>query len=327
MAGRKIVYCEVSFWNKFIVAYQSAINQITSTNSDDFECLKSIFYLLVSQSEVYIDDEKAFLNLADKDKITAFWYKQWTSGQLHFLNDSLPIKEDTPIAQSALFLMDDNNDLVKTANAYGKMVVTPSTWLMMKRFLKEEGAVVHVGDSSFRWEQLRPILQHNCSALIITDSYILNHDLKTNIVPLLDILLPKRLSVSFHLTIMTQETDMPLEDQFNLLRQYILEIRPRLGVKFSLFKCDKCEIHDRSIVSNYIWAKSGAGFDIIVSKGNATKVKHTTTIEIGFPYLQCFSKVMNSSYETIISDAIHFCNPTKHSSLGDVDVANRLLAK
>ena len=42
-----------------------------------------------------------------------------------------------------------------------------------------------------------------------------------------------------------------------------------------VFAVDKTEIHDRTIITNYMWIGSGAGFDILRKNKNAKKSKYT----------------------------------------------------
>lgn len=118
---------------------------------------------------------------------------------------------------------------------------------------------------------------HHCNSLILIDPYISRENLK----PLLNVLLPKKLDFSFHLSVFTNFSKnkklVSLYERQQFYEQIaadLRDIRPQLEVIFTLY--DTCKIHDRLVLTNTYMIDVGAGFELFKSGKavNETKVEY-----------------------------------------------------
>lgn len=152
-----------------------------------------------------------------------------------------------------------------------------------------------------RYLEFNSKLSHPCNSAIIIDPYLL-HDRKeengsiqfpgitNNLESLLDAILPKKLKIDYHLTIMSS-----LEDPKNVDKAYeevkgcVMRIRKDLTVKIGLvyiskgYRHDVESFHSRHIQTNSFAIDSEDGLDLFNDKGYLTK--NNPSVSIVFPRL------------------------------------------
>lgn len=176
------------------------------------------------------------------------------------------------------------------------------------------------------WGELDyPELVKISNSLIIVDNYILKDTNKfdKNISTLFNAVLPYHTFFEYHISLYVElkgfsERDMQL--RYDKVKKIIGDIRPELH--FTLEVLDAIgRFHDRKLITNNIYIKSGEGFDIF-------PIKKSTDIDISFPLLDK-TKFTNDegSYNTLIEElkSIDYNNRYGRHRWGEIHVANRLL--
>lgn len=131
------------------------------------------------------------------------------------------------------------------------------------------------------WSELLSIAKHNFNAMIVVDNYIFSDKTEVNLTQIFETLLPIELDVPFHLTIVTSKEKIWSDSDLSKKREHVVStiqrIRPILAknIVIEVFAVDKSEIHDRTILTNYMWIGSGGGFDIL-RKNNTTRQTEST---------------------------------------------------
>ena len=177
-----------------------------------------------------------------------------------------------------------------------------------------------------------------CNSLIIIDNYLLQADnkqtyanksvkekIENNLIPILEVLLPKEISIPFHLYIFACEDSYPFKSLMDKEKEESLysSIRGIRGgkvpIEIKLINCKK-SFHDRVILSNNIWISSGMGFDLF--REDDSQINKPTTVSILFPFINCSSSWVKTAYENIIGTA----QRVSKSNIGNGDeFLNRLL--
>lgn len=209
-----------------------------------------------------------------------------------------------------LFLMElDSDACIKLENQYGYRFI-PSHQVEEKwsQFEKDKSTKKTIAlpvdeddDDTFNtWNDLKFISQYPNNSIIVSDKYILSDkshsQLKENIIPLLDALLPKSLTNTLSITILSEEILSQKKGQS--LRDNAIEVHRILNrtfakykdlkIKFSIVGYDKVyntsnqpKIHDRHIYTNYFTIKSGIGFNLF-HQGNRKIEDSEIDIEFNF---------------------------------------------
>lgn len=127
------------------------------------------------------------------------------------------------------------------------------------------------------WSDLRPLKQP-LNAIVIIDNYLLNgdeSDLKSNIIPLLKILLPdERLEIPVHLSILT-DTEKISETKVKNRLELLKKSFQYLDLEITIVHIASKDNHDRNIITNYLWLHSGHGFSYFNENG---MIKKNTTL-------------------------------------------------
>lgn len=200
----------------------------------------------------------------------------------------------------AVFLLDiSEQECQELEEKFGLLFLCKNNLLRKSRFLFAS-EVIPIGDKSKKevtlnsWNEFAKF-KHPFNSLIIIDNYFWKDesDLST-LMPLLDSLLPDRLSdkkTDFNLTLITYEAEIKTV-QFNEARRKELQekINDQLSrpfrIKMSIIKHNVIDKnHDRNILTNYVWFHSGHSFDYFreienkYSRGlSKPETKRTTTL-------------------------------------------------
>lgn len=300
---RKSVFCEIEFFNKFIGLYP-----ITFSTADDV--LKKgrywiDFYSFITKSDLYFNISKfEFKCLTNDNEHLSNLWKKSAGGMidLDFLENNFPditnlnktIANDNKLLESIFLTCQREEKCKQIEGKFGIKIISINSIqnypcdnlfdILIKSILK--GSKHHFG-----WDFLSR-LKHPCNTLTIVDNYILKDEvlIKENLIPILDTLLPVHLEIPFHISIfakrlfpqknavtnITTLESIDFQNRFKLIDSLIKQKRPELNFKLGVFEIDK-ELHDRSLMTNYLYLESGSGFDLFKNR----IANHQTKI-IGF---------------------------------------------
>ena len=122
--------------------------------------------------------------------------------------------------------------------------------------------------------------QHPCNALILTDDYFFTtkkeydeNAIEKNLKPILKRILPKKLEVSFQITIITSPNSVSLD--FNKIQSSIQEIMNSYNYEIKV-NFIKSNFHERHIFTNYYKITADKGFKNIIknTKNDTFKWEH-----------------------------------------------------
>lgn len=190
-----------------------------------------------------------------------------------------------------------------------------------------------------RYLTFKEKLSHPCNSLIIIDPYLLikrNTESETNeiIYPginnnlesLLKAILPLKLSIDFHLTIVSSlEIPDEIREVYEKIDTLLKRIRKELSVKLCLVYTSKGynynieSFHSRHVLSNTYIIDSEDGFDLFNTKGYLTK--NNPSISIVFPRIYGNNRQDITKYYNWVLSVKKYFNETKYI-VGDKD--NRL---
>ena len=188
-------------------------------------------------------------------------------------------------------------------NNFGVLILNAKTAIERRYLVKGDGFSLNKNVRyNLRYVTFKDKLLHPCNSLIIIDPYLLIKPeitkegevfypgIKNNLESLLDSILPQRLKVDFHLTIISC-LDKPDEVKrvYEKIKKCLKRIRKELTVKLGLFYTGtgyyhKIEsFHSRHIMSNTFAIDSEDGLDLFNDNGYLTK--NNPSISVVFPRL------------------------------------------
>jgi hypothetical protein len=180
--------------------------------------------------------------------------------------------------QNSLFIFDCSADQInKYIKDYGLMFVNHENFIMISDQIFYPLSIEvkrNQKDNELKsWKDLNKI-RHPFNSMIITDNYILKEeeDIRLNLIPLLDGLLPEDLSsCAMQLVIVTQEMEETLlEKRYKMLHDAIKsELKRPYNVDLSIVTQRLGKHHDRHIFTNYFRFKSGSSLSYFNKSGNS----------------------------------------------------------
>lgn len=201
---------------------------------------------------------------------------------------------------------------------------------------EEKTIAIPKGSHYSSWDEIDfPQQAKKSNSMIIVDNYILDDTtkIKNNIGALLDILLPDKTIVEYHIVLFgilkgTKKslTEKDAARRCQLFGDEIKRIRPQLKYKLSVFNCT--EFHDRIIVTNNAWIDCGGGFDLF-NNGKACK---RTNIRFAFPFIINSAQTkswVNEAFVYLINDCLKVIKQNHtymYDYWGDESGQNRLLS-
>lgn len=211
--------------------------------------------------EELIDDELLFLVWNDSGGRISFDYNSKVGEYLGF---------DSTASLSSTFLL--SSDIVfckEKQQRQGVVVLNDNMLDNNPSFFEQKGHSIRT-DLKYEkgWENkdiCSVIGNHTCNSMIFLDAYICSQNISKNLKPLLRVLLPERLDIPFHLSIITQLNGKQLEyaeQLYQQIKKTVCDIKPHLKVHFTLFHSAK--IHDRVILTNSYRIEVGAGFNLFI---------------------------------------------------------------
>ena len=215
------------------------------------------------------------------------------------------------------------NDKSGITSKYGIINVNINNFSKKAYFFKDNGAALRVGEN-WDWENIRSIASESANAMLIVDNYIFKGDVKSNLIRLLDVILPQSLDIEFHMTVFYIESRPDSEQN---LKDAIHKIRPNLNIVLEFVKTSKdanngfkTDFHDRAILTNNLWIDSGAGFNILKRDRLHFKAEKSTTISLAHVFFASKNvQWLDKAASNLIDDA----NDTL--SRKNISSVNRLL--
>lgn len=124
---------------------------------------------------------------------------------------------------------------------------------------------------------------HSFNSMIIADNYILNRRYDENLFALMRNLMPQTLNnQDFHLTIIVKDDSTVSENQRQRINDF-LESEFNYTINLTILKSSR--LHDRNILTNYIWISSAYGFELF-NNGNVLENRQTQVTMFPMTYLK-----------------------------------------
>lgn len=308
LKNRKRVYCEALFWEKFIKNRPERSTPLFSDEKEikEDEVWTSLLKFICSSNLIFDTSPSDYFKKHEGDE-TCNWLQKLlhlsASGMgchVDVCENNFPyltiLNKSTVEEKQLLSVFLTSENCEEEAQSLGVICFAPNCLYKYSHFFMDNGIAVGE-DEDFNWKILKEKARHNCNSMIIVDNYLISKD--WNLKEILDALLPELIEVKFYITLITGETDN-LKKRTENLKSFIKSKRPNL--KFDLqtieageFIKDKNDqskerwknfLHDRTIITNYIWIKSGAGFDLSNYNyaNEPTYANKSTTIEVLYPF-------------------------------------------
>lgn len=370
------IYCQLKALESFF-AFEPDSKAVDSLLEEKFRQAKNridLLDLVLNRSKLYLDiDLDSFLLLAEADIqnrgiiFSLYDSSQRGNRQLSFEPESFYFLENeqaslpTDINPHTLFLLDIEKELCQELERkYGFWFYNVEHIFAKAEFILSSALynVTKNTSASFRlsdWGDLRNF-QHPCNAMVIVDNYIFSPNYRqniqdnicNNILPLLEILLPKKLNSDFDLTFIIEEkkdTDIDL----NLIYTFLASQLPNLGKDYNFNTSIIClkEIrydsnnpnnsdyttyqdlknHDRNIFTNYFWLHSGHSFTYFDNQGDTAKETNLTLHSIfgGFYSNDAGDNAVFDAVRLHLEKCKNICNAQTNTNYYRGNKQNRLL--
>lgn len=263
-----VIFIEKAFWKKLDSA------------KERYNVLDK---LIQSQSDIYTNYNKEEITC---DSILTLIYDD-TGGRLYWdknINDY--IDNEDIISLSSIYLTDKDSILCDGKSIQHGIVVFNN--IQFRRDEKVFSTINQVPideDIKYKdgWKNKifdSILLNNRCNAVIINDKYLcnkgyVNPDLKN----LLDIILPQKLKIPFHLSIFS-EINSNGDEIYEDIKNTISSIRSQDFYRNTLLTLCYSTLHDRFIISNTYCITVGAGFNLFNGRN---KPQNSTSLKIFYP--------------------------------------------
>lgn len=275
------ILCSTSFWEKFRNDRETLSRALTIDEITNYQCWIN-YFLMINHSSINFEFDEQYLIDSNDELLSQLWHAV-ASGirpkdALKFsteIENAYNDGDNTDSPLNSLYL--SSKDIM---SHHGIISLSESDYLSKRMLFKDSGPALKKRNKS-SWSELLSIAKHNFNAMIVVDNYIFSDKTEVNLTQIFETLLPIELDVPFHLTIVTSKekiwSDSDLSKKRETVVSTIQRIRPILAknIVIEVFAVDKSEIHDRTILTNYMWIGSGGGFDIL-RKNNTTRQTEST---------------------------------------------------
>lgn len=337
-ASKNQVFCDLSVIEQIISEYWKTRMDAESSEFD-LTSTQHWFILLSKYAELIIDiEENDLLALAQTNPIFKQLMKNSISGgsKISYWKEHLyEIEKDNRFEDfpTSIFLLKKTESYCnKMIQDYGLIFLNGGNYKSFtgKLFLLTDVQVKKNKNRSdiTSWSDFKR-LSHPMNSLILTDNFILKDksDVSTNLIPLLDALLPEKLNnCKFQLMIVTQEMDLSMfTSRYTEVLNQLGSLSRNFEIEFSLITASLGKIHDRRIFTNYSLLESNNSFSYFNSEGN---VKKNTTLHV-FPSCMVASGnelMMHKNINTLAEVKSLIENHIRHSKGPATVKANRLLS-
>lgn len=308
MSDRRCIYLERAFWDEFTERFHKLLSSVDESTLDDVITCKDM-NTFITHSDITVDCTlNEFSSAAQSNINLQLLWKKKANGECNIeFHDKSFTEVDSMLSMNPLMVLFTKEDRGSSAGKYGVININMDNVISKRHYFKDNGTGVKNGEN-WDWETFRGYASEAANSLVIVDNYIFKGDLRSNLYKILDIVLPKKLSIPFHITIFYIESKPGAEEK---LKEYIKRIRPDLDVMIEFVKtCKdannsfKTDFHDRALISNNIWIDSGAGFNILKQDRLHYKSDKSTTIRAAHLFFASrYLNWINSATSNLIEDA------------------------
>lgn len=318
----KKIYCEMAFWDGFVKSYP----KVMPLPTDEAIKKQSVWigiYTFLGKADIsfdcaredYIRRTSVTESSTEEERLSAeclkLLYKKHAGGnkEITFGKDSFVQLGVTPVTKMtdqdfcAVYL---TKDFSHAAKDFGVINITSTNFPDFECLFKDNGEAIAKGED-YNWGFLQSKAKHNCNSIIIADNYILKkQSVKKNLFEILNFLLPDKIDIPFHFTIISTENNIGWrwEEAIVVLEEELKRLRPKLTIVIDPLWVDEKEIHDRTIITNNIWISCGGGFDLFFFDRDRKKsvAGKSTTVNIIYPFLQNFNNWVDDAYLNNLED-------------------------
>lgn len=324
------VFCDFAFLEGFI-NYLKGKDLIEYLNSGDDYGI-DLYRLLFKSSNIEIDKTpeeiiqlskiNPYINILLKSQSIKTTKVYETLDNATFLVDE--------IHPNAIFLIGKPKwEVIKLEEKYGLFFVSKDEMIKSKRLFRLQNESFSDRKKIKDFEFFKQN-QHPCNALILTDDYFFicgtrgnkiydSNAVEINLKPILKRLLPEKLAIDFHFTIILSPNDVSLD--FNKVRSDIKLITDKYNYKI-LINFIQYNFHERHIFTNYYKITADKGFRNLVknSKNDGIRWEHPKN---SFEFRSLFYSISkDNDYLEKIEECKSLHND--YQEIGD-DFTNRLL--
>jgi len=289
------IYCEIAFLEKLYDEIEQPLADLLS-QSQSVHNICSLYELIHEHSDLLIDiDDKEFINRATNKTHEHFnpnLKKLFKDGQIKaFLYPDIfeRIQNEadyfvtTKDYQALYFLSKTPTQCAELCNNHGYIFISKDEIDDKIPFLFNfdvQNIVKNKQPNSWNFLQR---YRHPFNAMVIADNYILNRRYDENLFAVLQNLMPQTLNNQlFHLTIIVDIGANISKVQRQSINDF-LENGFDYEINLTILKTSS--IHDRNILTNYIWISSPYGFELF-NNGNVLENRQTQVKMFPITYLK-----------------------------------------
>ena len=296
----KSLYCEYGFLEDFSKSYPE--HNPIPIGQDPVESWRKAFqFIYYSKSTSYIGglpslSENDYLKMQKENQLLWLLIKGVKTSKFKSIKEILNSDFDDEKTNSVYLTTETKRGCVELSQQYGVLVLGKQDLLDFENIFKERTISVPKGQKYKSWQDVEfPLYANISNAIIIQDNYILSKELnKDNLFSILEVLLPERSLMPFHISIFTIIESSKAKTEYENLINRLKEIRKDLPIKLTIYNVHKDEFHARRILTNTLFIKSEIGFDIF----NKCGARMETDVLYFFPFF--FSSETNNLVENLI---------------------------
>jgi len=275
--NKQQLFCEIEFLQKFF-KNQPSFNIENSTEFEIWDNYKKLF--LQDCSLIFNDKQKYEKLVFERNELFVILNKRCDGGVIDIKFDNIDYDNIQTDQINQIFFLTDTNQCKKIEDDYGMISISNDTMNENAHILFDQSTIPieKKGSLYSDWNFLDNYF-HPCNAMIIADNYLLKNenDLKTNLLPLLDKLLPKALNkLDFQLTIITGDgkSNIDVKSRYEFLNRELQKLGRTYKIKFRIIGKSEGN-HDRNLITNYLHIYSGYGFNLFKKKDYPVNAKNT----------------------------------------------------
>ncbi len=331
----KTIYCELDFLREFV---RNIPHPDLLGDDERYLSWKKIYLILINNLVIFdrliTEEELRELNRKKdiEDSSRAMWNiiknNSDISNSFNLLRDNKYDQLTNDHLQSVFLMTLNQRKKQEIAQSTGILVLSKSDIDKYNSLFADRSFSLEVGTREINdWNDLDyPEATKISNSLIIVDNYVLRDTKKfeKNIYSLLNAILPYQTRLEYHISIYVELhklSELDMQSRYDYIIAKIREFRPSLN--FTLEIIDSCgQFHDRKLITNNIYIRSGEGFDIF-------PIKKSTDVDIVFPFM-CNTKYKDDkkSYNTLIEElkSIDYKNRSGKHIWKAGNTENRLLS-
>jgi hypothetical protein len=284
--ARQPVYCSVGFLSALYAYVDRPL--VDWLEDDESDNVKKLYKLIHKEAEILLDAPISEFVSSSSPKYNPHFKKLLKQGNVpaivsedfEKINTGDEVFFSKQLSPSALLFTNQSEaDAERLEQNFGVMVFTPSE-ISKTGFLFQNHLELFVKGKKKTWDFIKSF-QHPFNAMVISDAYLLaKPGSRKNLEALLLNWLPKKLSIPFDLTIISDrdsKTGLPSDiDKIKNELTTMLEQHFPYKVNVTIIIA---KIHDRNLITNYLWCSSGHGFELI-DNGQSCRDTHMAIVPV-----------------------------------------------